>query len=94
MKHGVILQIIIALVVSIAGAYGVTAIKIATIEARQQGHASQMERAIEFVKTTNEKDITRIEQQTTDKLDKIDANVQWLIKEQIETRAYIRRQLQ
>lgn len=94
MRHGVILQILIALVVSIAGAYGMTSIKIATVETREQTHHAEAERAIERVKSDADKEAARIEKQTTEKLDKIDENVQWLIKQQIETRAYIRQQLQ
>lgn len=91
MKHGVLLQILIALVVSIAGAYGMTSIQVATIDTREQTRAAETERAIERVSKMADDRVNREIKQVDEKLNKIDENVQWLIKQQIETRALVNR---
>lgn len=92
MRREVILQILIALVVSIASAYAMTSIRVAVIDTREQTRAEETERAIERVSGDADRRIDREMKATTDRLEKIDANIQWLIKQQIETRALIRSQ--
>lgn len=91
MKHGVILQILIALVISIASAYAITTAQLARVDTREQTRAEETERAIERINGDAERrdaDIhRRIDREmssTNEKLDKIDANVQWLIKQQFK----------
>ena len=92
MKHGVILQILIALVVSIASAYAMTRVQVERIDTREQTRAEETERAIERISSQNDQRIDREMKATKETLEKIDSNVQWLIKQQIETRALIRSQ--
>lgn len=93
MKHGAILQILIALVVSIGGAYAMNSVQVARVDERQQQFMGEAERAIERVKYDTEARIDREAEAVSDKLEKIDQNVQWLIKQQVETRALINRKL-
>lgn len=93
MKHGVLLQILIALVISIGGAYAMNSVQLARVEERQQRFMSEAENAIERVKYDADARIDREAKAANDKLDKIDQNVQWLIKQQVETRALINRRI-
>lgn len=92
MKREVVLQMLIALVVSIASAYAMTSIQVAVIDTREQTRAEETERAIERISGDADRRIDREMKSTNDRLEKIDANIQWLIKQQIETRALIRSQ--
>jgi hypothetical protein len=92
MKRDVILSILIAFVVSIAGAYAMTAVQLTKVDTREQTRAEETERAIERVSRDSDARIDREVKATKETLDKLDENVQWLVKQQIETRALIRSQ--
>lgn len=92
MKRDVILQILIAFVVAIASAYAMTAVQITKVDVREQTRAEETERAIERVSRDSDARIDREVKATKETLDKLDTNIQWLIKQQIETRTLIRNQ--
>lgn len=95
MKRETVLQIIIALIVSIVGAAGMTSMQMQAIDTREErNHAAQereidqikteFERAIERVQADAQVRIDRVERDWSKTLEKLDDNVQWLIRRQVE----------
>ena len=75
---------VIGIIVTVAlvfSGYSVASIRqLQDVDTRERVNSAAAERAIE-----------RVSQDASDKIDKIDQNVQWLIKEQIEMKAWMRR---
>jgi len=74
-----VLGIVLTLTLSFSGWAAVNIAKIENIDTREKLNSASAEHAIE-----------RVSKENTDRMDKIDTNVQWLIKEFIEFRAEIR----
>lgn len=75
-----IIELIIAVVLAMGGTWAAMRVQLQDIDTRERLNSAAAEHAIE-----------RVARESTEKIDKIDANVQWLIKEQIETKALLRR---
>lgn len=95
MSRQAVIQIIIGLVVSLSGAYAMTQAQTMALDTREErNNAAQareidqfkgdFERAIERVQADATARIDRSERDWSRTLEKLDTNVQWLIRRQVE----------
>lgn len=95
MKRETVLNILIALLVSMAGAYGMAQAQLSAIDTREDRNNLSQQREIDQVKFDYERAIERVQADATARIDraerdwsrsieKIDANVQWLIRREVE----------
>lgn len=95
MKRETVLNIIVGLIVSMAGAYGMAQAQLSAIDTREERNTIAQQRELDQVKTDYERAIERVqadamaridraERDWSRSLEKIDANVQWLIRREVE----------
>lgn len=89
-KQGII-AVIISVLLSLAAAFGATRVQLQDIDTREHINSAAAEKAIERVGAEADRRIDRLEKSIGERLDKTDVNTQWLIKQQTETTAILRR---
>lgn len=106
MKRETVLQILIAALVSLVGAAGVTQgrqwatdaklvasdERMAAIDAREQEHNTQNEKALERVGRDADQRVDALERNLKEKIEAIHIDVQWLIKRALERESHDRSQ--
>lgn len=75
-----VVGIAVSIALAMSGAALRSAEKLQDVDTRERLNAASAENAIE-----------RVSKEASDKIDRVDMNVQWLIKQQVETTAILRR---